>query len=83
MQTIEFPNDFGNVLKVQLQAQIHFSYGTIGWKHIKVEYIVLSQLVGLSIMGHGSKCKWIICEKDSPNYIYIYIYMITLYEFHE
>jgi hypothetical protein len=37
----------------------------IGWKHSKVEYIILSQLVELSIMGHGTKYKWIICENDS------------------
>jgi hypothetical protein len=37
----------------------------LGWKHIKVEYINMSQLVGLSIVGHGTKYKWIICEKDS------------------
>jgi hypothetical protein len=36
-----------------------------GWKHIKVEYIIMSQLVKLSIMGHETKYKWIICEKDS------------------
>jgi hypothetical protein len=31
------------------------------WKHTKMEYTILSQLVGLSIMGHGTKYKWIIC----------------------
>jgi hypothetical protein len=36
-----------------------------GEKHTKVEYIILSQLVGLSIMGHGTKYERIICEKDS------------------
>jgi hypothetical protein len=36
-----------------------------GWKHTKVEYIIMSQLVGLLIMGHGTKYKWIICEMDS------------------
>jgi hypothetical protein len=30
---------------------------TIRGKHTKVEYIILSQLVGLSIMGHGTKYK--------------------------
>jgi hypothetical protein len=38
---------------------------SFGWKHIKVEYIILSHLVGLLIMGHGTKYKWLICEKDS------------------
>jgi hypothetical protein len=36
-----------------------------GWKHIKVEYIILSQLVGLLFMGHATKYKWIIYENDS------------------
>jgi hypothetical protein len=26
-----------------------------GWKHNKVEYVILPQFVGLSIMGHGTK----------------------------
>jgi hypothetical protein len=52
-----------------------------GWKHIKVEYIILSQFVGLSIMGHGTKYKWIMCEKDSKNNIICD--MITLYEFYK
>jgi hypothetical protein len=46
-----------------------------------VEYIILSNLIGLSIMGHGEKYKRIICEKDSKKYITSDI--ITLYEFHE
>jgi hypothetical protein len=42
-----------------------------GWKHTKVEYIILSQVVRLSIMGNGAKYKWIICEKDSKkNYMW-------------
>jgi hypothetical protein len=41
----------------------------------------MSHLVELSIMGHGTKYKWIICEKDSK--IIIICDMITLYEFHE
>jgi hypothetical protein len=52
-----------------------------GWKHIKVEYIILSQFVGLSIMGHGTKYKWIICENYSKKKFTCD--MITLYEFHE
>jgi len=50
-------------------------------KHTKVEYIILSQLVGLSIMGHGMKYKWIICEKDSKRKNYMW-YDHT-FEFHE
>jgi hypothetical protein len=38
---------------------------SFGWKHTKLEYIVFLELVGLSIMGHGTKHKWIICERDS------------------
>jgi len=50
-------------------------------KHIEVEYIIMSQLVRLSIKGHGTKYKWIICEKDFKDNITCD--MITLYEFHE
>ncbi len=40
-------------------------------KHTEMEYIILSQLGGLSIMGHGTKYKWIICEKELlKNYIW-------------
>jgi hypothetical protein len=53
----------------------------LGWKHIKVEYIILSQFIELSIMSHGTKYKWIICEKIQK--INIACDMITLYEFHE
>jgi len=42
------------------------------WRHIKVEYIIMSQLVKLLIMGHGTKYKWIICEKDSKKYYYMW-----------
>jgi len=31
----------------------------------KVEYMIMSQLVGLSIIGHGTKYKQNICKKDS------------------
>jgi hypothetical protein len=30
-----------------------------------LESIIVPQFVGLSIMGHGTKYKWIMCEKDS------------------
>jgi hypothetical protein len=43
-----------------------------GWKHIKVEYIILSQLVGLLIMSHITKYKWIICKKDPKKYGYMW-----------
>jgi hypothetical protein len=37
----------------------------------KVEYIIMSQLVGLSIIGHGTKYKQIISEKDSKKQYYM------------
>jgi hypothetical protein len=42
------------------------------WKHTKVECIILSQLVGLSIMNHGTKYKWIIFLNDSKKYYYMW-----------
>jgi hypothetical protein len=42
------------------------------WKHTKVECIIMSQLVGLSIMSHGTKYKWIIFLNDSRKYYYMW-----------
>jgi hypothetical protein len=32
----------------------------------------MSHLVGLSIIGHGTKYKWTICEKDSKKKYYMW-----------
>jgi hypothetical protein len=50
-------------------------------KHIKVKYIILLQLIRLSIIGEGKKYKWKnmkMIQKNNITYD-----MITLYEFHE
>jgi hypothetical protein len=50
---------------------VQFFWSYIGWS-IKVESIILSQLVGLSIMGHGTKHKLIICEQNSKIIYYMW-----------
>jgi hypothetical protein len=60
---------------------LHLLWPLTRWKHIKVVYIIMLQIVGLSIIGHATKYKWIICEKDSKKNITCD--MITFYEFHE
>jgi hypothetical protein len=40
-------------------------------KTLEVEYIIMSQLVGLSIIGHGTKYKQIIYEKDLKKNYYM------------